>query len=91
MLKLNRRVAAIKSSATLAADARATELRAAAEGERHSGEGNSEMGKAGGQHRAAASAQHQPKRPDELGSSEIAPYAGLCAILGTPENRRSRR
>jgi hypothetical protein len=29
MLKLNRRVAAIKSSATLAADARATELRAA--------------------------------------------------------------
>src|ERR1700687_1581890 len=30
MLKLNRRVAAIKSSATLAADARATELRAAA-------------------------------------------------------------
>src|SRR5271156_744726 len=28
MLKLNRRVAAIKSSATLAADARATELRA---------------------------------------------------------------
>jgi len=35
MLKLNRRVAAIKPSATLAADARATELRAAGDHVEH--------------------------------------------------------
>ena len=39
------------------------------EGERHSGEADSEMGEAGRQDGATASAQHQPKRPDELGSS----------------------
>src|SRR6185437_5772583 len=41
------------------------------EGQRHAGEADSEMGKAGGQYRAAASAQHQPERPDEFRSSAL--------------------
>jgi hypothetical protein len=39
------------------------------ERERHSGEADSQMGKAGGKDGAAASAKHQPKRSDEFGPS----------------------
>ena len=51
------------------------------EGERYADESNTEFGKAGGENGAAASAEHQPKGPDELcaeplceGQDQPSPY-----------------